>query len=156
MVERALRCFLLHRFAKRGKKYLGVLIVLSHLDVSDGDQADARILEIHANDLGQFTLDLVGYAPTAGVIFRHAATAPENQPGAPSGGTRKTRRLQRPRHFNNFKNFQLVAFLDVVEVLQRQAAFEAGFDLAHIVLETLQRIEFTFMDDDVVAQQPKL
>src|SRR5690242_16054578 len=47
--------------------------------------------------------------------------------------------LQRARHFLHFEQLELVAFLDVVEVLQGQAAFEAGLDFLDVILEALQR-----------------
>src|SRR3982074_2430256 len=56
-------------------------------------------------------------------------------------------------HFLDFEHFQLIAFLHIVEVFQGQAAFEAGFHFSHIVLETLERIEFAGPYHDIVAQQ---
>src|SRR5205809_7878495 len=64
--------------------------------------------------------------------------------------------LQGPRHFHNFVNFELVALFDVVESLDRQSAFEPRLDLAHVVLEALERIELAIVDDDIVAQDPDL
>ena len=61
--------------------------------------------------------------------------------------------LQRTRDFLNFEDFELIAFLDVVEVFQRQAAFETGFDILHVILEAFQGIEFTSPDHHVVTQQ---
>src|SRR5256886_4383187 len=64
--------------------------------------------------------------------------------------------LQRSRHFDDFVHFELIALFDVVETLDRQSAFEARLDLAHIVLEALERIELAIVDDDIVAQDPDL
>src|SRR5439155_13344635 len=64
--------------------------------------------------------------------------------------------LQGPRHFHNFVHFELVALFDVVESLDRQSAFEPRLDLAHVVLEALERIELAIVDDDIVAQDPDL
>src|SRR6266478_3792077 len=65
-------------------------------------------------------------------------------------------RLQSTRYLDYFVDLELVALLHVVEVLQRQAALETSLDLAHIVLEALERVELAVEDDDVVTQQPDL
>src|SRR5579859_6890436 len=46
-----------------------------------------------------------------------------------------------------------VADLDVVVILEGHAALVAFLDLAHLVLEALECLEGTLVDDDVVAQQ---
>ena len=61
--------------------------------------------------------------------------------------------LERPGHFADFKELQDVANLDVVVTLDVQAALKAFFDFARIVLETLERVEFTREDDHVFAQE---
>ena len=45
--------------------------------------------------------------------------------------------LERPGDFLDLVNLELVAFLDVVVILERQAAFKPGLDLTHVVLEPL-------------------
>ena len=52
-------------------------------------------------------------------------------------------------HNEAFKN---VAFLNVVELLDRHTAFVTGRDLLDRVLEALQGAELALMDDDIVAQ----
>src|SRR5690606_12512692 len=52
------------------------------------------------------------------------------------------------------EDLELVADLDVVVALERQAALEAFLDLADVVLEALEGIELARPDDGVVAQQP--
>src|SRR6266853_2948955 len=68
--------------------------------------------------------------------------------GAPQDG----RTLQRPGHFLDFVDFELVADLEVVEVSHGHAALEPGFHFAHVVLESLERVDLARMDDHVVAQ----
>src|SRR6266571_5036623 len=46
-----------------------------------------------------------------------------------------------------------VAFLDVLEVLDRDAAFEALLDLARIVLEALERSDLAVVDDRSLANE---
>src|SRR5437879_4668796 len=58
-------------------------------------------------------------------------------------------RLQRPRHFLDFVDLELVADLDVVVAFHRHAAFESGLHFAHVVLEALQRIDLSGVDDHV-------
>src|SRR4030095_13372796 len=50
-------------------------------------------------------------------------------------------------HFNDIADF------DVVELLKSDAALEARFDLAHIILEAAQRTYLALVDHDVVAKQ---
>ena len=57
---------------------------------------------------------------------------------------------------DDLEDLELVADLEVVEVLERQAALEAGLDLAHVVLEALERVELAVVDHDVVAQHAHL
>src|SRR5262245_20401951 len=49
-----------------------------------------------------------------------------------------------------------VADLDVVVLLEADAALEPGLDLADVVLEATQRADLAFVDDDVVAQEASL
>src|SRR6185295_1115885 len=60
------------------------------------------------------------------------------------------------RDLDDFEHLELIGDLEVVEVLERQAALEAGLDLAHVVLEALERIELAFVDYHVGSQQPYL
>ena len=50
---------------------LGMGVVRSHFDVGDGDHADARILELKPDDVGQLALNLLGDAAAAGEISWH-------------------------------------------------------------------------------------
>src|SRR5581483_3329821 len=81
--------------------------------------------------------------------------------GAPTGhvtnrkpGTGNVRVVesQRPRYLHHLVHLQLIALVDVVEVLDRQAALEACLHFANVVLEALERIELAIVDHDVVAQ----
>src|SRR5688572_5199194 len=54
------------------------------------------------------------------------------------------------------EDFDHVAHLQVVVVLQADAALEPGLDLAHVVLEAPQRGDLAFEYHDVVAEQPCL
>src|SRR5438132_7918880 len=49
-----------------------------------------------------------------------------------------------------------VADFHVVVLLEADAALEAGLHLGHIVLETAQRADPAFVNDDVVAEKPRL
>jgi hypothetical protein len=62
--------------------------------------------------------------------------------GPPAPPTSDTRRLQRTGDFGDFEDFELVAFDDVVEVLDRHTALEALLDFLDVVLEALERFEF--------------
>src|SRR5690606_34440080 len=80
-------------------------------------------------------------------------------------GTRKGRHGGRPFRYLKRQRSELaldllaledldhVALTDVVVVLERHAAFLAGLDLAHLVLEALERLQRAFVDHHVVAQQ---
>src|SRR2546428_7470366 len=54
------------------------------------------------------------------------------------------------------EHFDEIADLEVVEPLEADAALESGLDLANIVLEAAQRPDLAFVDDDVVAKQPRV
>src|SRR5204862_4153079 len=54
------------------------------------------------------------------------------------------------------EHFNPVAHLDVVEPFEADAALEPGLHLADIVLEPAQPADLPFVDDDVVAEQPRL
>src|SRR6476646_1162651 len=62
-------------------------------------------------------------------------------------------RLQRSGDFLDLEELEQVAFLDVVVVLQLDAALEAGRDLADVVLHAPHRLDLAGVDDDVLAQQ---
>ena len=82
---------------------------------------DPRVLELGAHDLRQLALDLLGDAAGAGKILGHGR-----------------RLLQGSSNLDDFIDLELIADLDVVVTLERQAAFEARFHFADIVLESLQ------------------
>src|SRR3954467_14648443 len=69
---------------------------------------------------------------------------------------RFTRFPKAPSHFHHLEHLELVAFLDIGEVLERHAALEARLDIAHVVLESLERVDLAGVDDHVVAQHPHL
>src|SRR5690606_28877512 len=54
--------------------------------------------------------------------------------------------------FNALEALDLVADLDVVVVLDADAAFGAGLDLGNVVLEAPQRFEDAFVNHGLVAQ----
>src|SRR5450755_1987435 len=62
-------------------------------------------------------------------------------------------RLQRSGDFLHLEELELVAFLDVVVVLQLDAALEAGRDLADVVLDAAHGLDLAGVNDDVLAQQ---
>ena len=58
--------------------------------------------------------------------------------------------------FLHNEGFDDVAFLDVLELLEGDAALVAGGDLLHTVLEALEGGDGTVVDDDVVPEQAHL
>src|SRR6185295_15488646 len=97
-----------------------------------------------ADEARQVALDLISDAGGSGEFSGHG------EPRARAAWPR----LQRPRDLDYFVGLQLVSHLDIVEALDRKTAFETGFDFAHVVLEALQRIELSGVENDVVAQDP--
>src|SRR6185436_14196675 len=69
---------------------------------------------------------------------------------------RFTRLSQAPSHFHHLEHLELDALLDIGEVLERHAALEARLHLAHVVLESLERVDVAGVDDHVVAQHAHL
>src|SRR5262245_12293939 len=65
-------------------------------------------------------------------------------------------RLYRRRHSLDDERLDHVADLDVVVLLEADAALEAGLDLGDVVLEPAQRADPALVDDDVVAEEPRL
>src|SRR3954470_10449779 len=63
------------------------------------------------------------------------------------------RRRQHPFHREHFDH---VADLQVVELVEADAALEPGLDLADVVLEPPERTDFAFVNDGVVAEQSRL
>lgn len=127
--------------AQCGIKNLGMSIIVSYLNTRQGNHAYTRVLEFIANQIGQLTLYLVCNAQCAGIILRHEMLTRANAVPA----------LQAARDFDDFIGFHLVAYLDIVKVFKRQATFEARSNLFHIVLKTLQGIQFTRMNDLAIA-----
>src|SRR5262245_36797444 len=111
------------------------LQVRRDLHARERDEPDARIVHLAAaEDFAQLLANLV-----ADAIWSIALSQ-----------LRRGRRLH-PFHREHFDD---IVHFDVVEAFEADAALEAGFDLAHIVLEAAQRGNLPFEDDDVVAQQP--
>lgn len=127
--------------AQRGIENLGMSIIVTYLYARQGNHAYTRILEFVTNQVGQLTLNLVRNAQCAGIILRH---------GIPTRAS-AVLALQAARDFDNFVGFHLVAYLDIVKVFNRQATFKARSHFFHIVLETLQGIQFTSMNDLAIA-----
>src|SRR4051812_31681423 len=69
---------------------------------------------------------------------------------------RFTRLSKAPSHFHHLEHLELVALFDIGEVLERHAALEACLHFAHVVLESLERVDLASVDDHVVAQHPHL
>ena len=59
--------------------------------------------------------------------------------------------LKRPLLLDDLVGLKLVAHLDVVEVLHRDAALISALHLLDIVLESFQRSDLTFVDHNAVA-----
>src|SRR6185436_7194473 len=62
----------------------------------------------------------------------------------------------RRRHPLDDEGLDDVADLDVVELLEADAALEARLDLGHVVLEAAERADLPLVDDLAVAQQARL
>src|SRR6266545_4696626 len=76
-----------------------------------------------------------------------------------ASGRRRSRRssatnIASSRDLDHLECFDLVAFLDILEVLQADAALVAGRDRAGVLLEAAQRADPPLVDDHAVADQP--
>src|SRR5688572_24496900 len=90
------------------------------------------------------------------VVFESAAGPQSTNPAESCGGVclvRANSALQRSGDFLDLEELQLVALVDVVVVLDAEAALEAFLDLAHVVLEALEAVELPGEHHHVVAQQ---
>src|SRR4029453_17697865 len=94
-----------------------------------------------------------------------AAVSPPRGAGATPGGrplpggassSRTADAVWLPRDLHHLVVLDHVAFLDVVEVLQPDAALVAGRHGPDVVLEAAQRLDATVVDDHAVADQPGL
>src|ERR671915_306048 len=63
---------------------------------------------------------------------------------------------QSPLDLPGLVDLELVAFLDVREVLEHDATLEAGRDLPDVVLQAPQRGDLAVVDDGAVAHQADL
>lgn len=134
-------CAGFHITRQQAEKHLGVGIVRGHFHPLNSHHADARILELAGDQLRQIPLDLIGdfERPVGrGRFFRHESGS---------------QGLQGTRNFTNLKELQYVTFLDVVVVLDVQAAIETFAHFLGVVLETLERVEFAGVNDGVLTQQ---
>src|SRR6266508_2372155 len=98
----------------------------------------------------QFSLRSVAATPltTERLYFRELAS-----------GRRRSRRssatnIASSRDLDHLECFDLVAFLDILEVLQADAALVAGRDRAGVLLDAAQRADPPLVDDHAVADQP--
>src|SRR5215218_5179872 len=71
-------------------------------------------------------------------------------------GAGRSNRSRGGRHSLHNEGFDDVADLDVVVLLEADAAFEPRLDLGHVVLEASQRADLAFVNDHVVAEQARL
>lgn len=150
--------------AEQREIHFGVPVIGSNFDARQRYHADARILDFQPDQIRQFTLDLLSNSQRAGKVTRHGGKPgrAKRQPGfelplraqrhQPAGGAYRAGGSQRARHLDNLIHLDLVADFHVVKILQRKAAFESRLDLARIVLEALERIEFACMHHNVVPQ----
>src|ERR1700761_7293792 len=80
---------------------------------------------------------------------------PEVRSGARSFRLWRRAPLQRPPHLFEVEALDGVAGLDVLEALERHAAFLAGLHLVDLVLEALERLQDAQLQDDhIVAHDP--
>src|SRR6185436_13420293 len=126
---------------QRGKEHLGMMMIAADLDASQRHHPDSGVLQLGSNQFRQILLDLVRYATEPGRIFRHllyrvkvecAARDKLNPSMLPVMDS------EAARDFNDFVSFQLIADLQIVEVLYGQAALESCFYFSDIVLEAIQ------------------
>jgi hypothetical protein len=118
---------------KMREENLGVRVVTRQFNVGQRNHGDARVAHLEADQLRKFSLDLIRNLAVSGV--GHVKLG------------------EGARHLCRFEGFELIAFFDVVEVLDRQTALKACFDFLHVILKALQRIEFAGEDDHPIAQQ---
>src|SRR3972149_8188693 len=88
-----------------------------------------------------------------GAVFRVAADDESIRNSRPET---RNRALKRARDFYDLVHLELVADLEIIEVSERKPAFEPGLDLAPVVLEALEGVEFAIVNHDVVAQNAHL
>ncbi len=142
------------RAAQSREENLRVMVIVADLHAGQRNHAYPRVLEFVADQVCQIPLDLVRYTPESGRVLCHV---PLNGYTAPTGiGAAKRGcgggSLQSTRDLDDFVNFELVTDLEIVEVLDRQPAFETGLHLAYIVLEALEGIQFTGIDHHIVPE----
>src|SRR5690606_30933610 len=102
--------------------------ITGNLHCGNRDQSRyAGVLQLLPEQIGQEPLNLLP-EPTLSATTGHGDILRSTPPA-----------LERSRHFHDFVGFELVAYLEIVEILHREAALEARLHLAHVVLESLQR-----------------
>src|SRR5450631_2570372 len=74
-------------------------------------------------------------------VFRGPSSTNPAIFGKAGFGVQTQSALQRSCHFLDFEELQLIAFFDVVVVLQFDAALEARGHFAHVVLEAAHRFD---------------
>src|SRR5690606_35001676 len=120
---------------QHGEIDAGDRVVGRQLDARYGHEADPRVLDLGADHLGKLLVDLLRDPQAPRCLGCPASYHVARDASAPSRGS------ERARYLRDFEDLELVPDLDVVVALQRQAALEAFLDLAHVVLEALERIE---------------
>src|SRR5262249_19817451 len=99
-----------------------------------------------------------GRALRSAWFWREHAPALSATPIAKARTTMRMRPAsERALHHFNVEALDDIALLDVLERTKAHAAFLAGDDFVHFILEALQRRQHAhFLDDDVVAQDADL
>src|SRR5690349_3497473 len=83
-------------------------------------------------------------------------TQPADTGPSGAGGSRRRRRRVEvgALDLTGLVDLEHVAFLEVVEALEQDAALEALLDLAHVVLEPAELRDARLVDDSAVAKDP--
>src|SRR3954462_10018372 len=142
--ERAGRLALCFVVADRRVVDTRLLQVRRHLDARDGEKPDSRIVNVPGQQRRKLRLNLIADTGRSRTLH-HNKGKPLPFPF-----------LNRRCHSLDHKHFDDVADLEVVVSVEADAAFEAGLDLRHVVLEAAERTDLAFVNDDVVAKQARL
>src|ERR1043166_5779758 len=135
-VERARRLLARLRVAEARIEHARDLQVGGHLHARKRDEPDARVVHLAAaENLAQHLADLI-----ADAIWPVALSQLRRRHGL---------------HAFHGEDLDEIAGLQVIEALEADAALEARLHLADVVLETAQRANLAFEDDDVVAEQAR-
>ena len=140
--------------AKRRVENPRLLKIGRHLHAGDGHEPDPRIVHFARQQQRELAANLVRDAVWTGSLGHELRTTKVTK-------TRKKYSLRvfvsswlcRDRDSLHREYLDDVADLEVVELVEADAALEPGLHLARVVLESPQRSDLAFVDDDVVSEE---